>query len=92
MKSEVVAGKRAKSTRGMTFLAAVKDQVDRLSPPGSRQPGALHQGRAAGNESTEAREMLARFDSAIASLAGHEDDPQMANTLAEKKLSVASCS
>ena len=59
----------------MAFSAAVKDQVDRLSSSG----------HAAGDEPLEAKKILARLDSPIASLAAHKDGPEMANRLAEKE-------
>ena len=76
---EVGAGERAEGSKGTTTLsAAVQDQVSRLSPPGLRQQGDFHLGHAAREEHAEGQKMLARLDSAIASLMQHKDDQKEA--------------
>ena len=57
-----------------TLSATVQDQVSRLSPPGQRQQGDIHLGHAAREEHAKGQKMLARLDSAIASLMEHKDD------------------
>ena len=76
---EVGAGERAEGSKGTTTLsAAVQDQVSRLSPPGLRQQGDFHLGHAAREEHAEGQKMLARLDSAIASLMQHKEDQKEA--------------